>query len=441
MQEAHTLNNPSRSVGYYKPTEYASRRDALSTVTYKKQQKMVEQSDFSQIERKSNRRIGNAPTAFHRYLFSDIDWNDRLIGIKGPKGSGKSTLMCQHIKEQITDKSSVLYVSLDDLWFTTHDVRDLVEYHYTHGGKYLFLDEVHYYPLWQRLIKNIYDEYSDMNLIFSGSSMLKIESGEADLSRRLQTYTLNGMSFREYLLYEGRYEIEPLSLENLLKNHLDIAMEITSKIKVLQEFERYCTIGYYPFYKEVRKSFEQRLTGIVNQILEGDYPAIDDVTLPTIRKTRKMLMLLAETVPQKMNMSQLFRELETDRNQGLKMLSVLQRGGLVILLNDDTKSLNRMSKPEKIYLNNTNLMYALTTQINTGTLRETFFLNQMSCNHEVCYPKQGDFLVDHKYLFEVGGPSKNFEQIKDIPDSYLAIDGIETGSRNRIPLWMFGLLY
>lgn len=402
---------------------------------------MIEQNDFNQIERISNRRISKVPTAFHRYLFNNIDWGDRLIGIKGPKGSGKSTLICQHIKQEVADKSKVLYVSLDDLWFTTHDVRDLVEYHYTHGGKYLFLDEVHYFPMWQRLIKNIYDEYMDMYVVFSGSSMLKIDSGEADLSRRLQTYTLNGMSFREYMIYEGLYEMDPLSLEDLLENHIDIAMEITSRIKVLQSFEKYCMMGYYPFYKEIRKSFEQRLTGVVNQILESDYPAIEDVTVPTIRKTRKMLMLLAETVPQKVNMSQLFRELETDRNQGLRMLSVLQRSGLVNLLDDDTKSINRMSKPEKIYLNNTNLMYALTTQINTGTLRETFFMNQTSCGHEVCYPKQGDFLIDHKYLFEVGGKGKNFEQIKDIPGSYLAVDGIEIGSRNRIPLWMFGLLY
>ena len=402
---------------------------------------MIEASDFTQIERISTRRINMAPVAFHRYLFNQIDWNNRLIGIKGPKGSGKSTLICQHIKEQMPDKSSVLYVSLDNLWFATHDVRDLVEYHYTHGGKYIFLDEVHYFPLWQRLVKNIYDDYPDLNIVFSGSSMLKLDSGEADLSRRLQSYTLNGMSFREYLIYEGLCKTDPLTLDDLLAHHLDIAMEISSQFKVLQAFEKYCVLGYYPFYKEAMKSFEQRLTSVVNQILESDYPAIEDVSFSTIQKTRKMLMLLAETVPQKVNMSQLFRELETDRNQGLKMLSVLQRGGLINLLNDDTKSLNKMSKPEKIFLNNTNLMHALSTQINIGTLRETFFLNQTSTCHAVCYPNHGDFLIDHKYLFEVGGPSKNFEQIKDIPDSYLAIDGIETGSRNRIPLWMFGLLY
>jgi predicted AAA+ superfamily ATPase len=402
---------------------------------------MIDQVDFSQLERISNRRIGTAPTSFHRYLYNEIDWTNRLIGIKGPKGSGKTTLMFQHIKEEILDKQSVLYVSLDDLWFTTHDVRDLVEFFYTHGGKYLFLDEVHYFPLWQRLIKNIYDEYSDMNIVFSGSSMLKIDNAQADLSRRLRTYTLQGMSFREYLLYEGLYNLKPLTLEELVMNHTAIAMELTSNIKVIPAFERYCMAGYYPFYKEARKSYEQRLTSVVNQILEGDYPAVEEVTLSTIRKIRKMLMILAEAVPQKLNMSQLFRELDTDRNQGLKMLYALQRSGLVNLLGDDAKSINKMSRPEKIYLNNTNLMYALTTQVNTGTLRETFFLNQMLCNHEVCYPKQGDFLVDQKYLFEVGGKNKTFEQIKDVEESFLAVDGIEIGSRNRIPLWMFGLLY
>ncbi len=402
---------------------------------------MISAEDFAKIELSSKRRISKAPTDFHRYLFNKIDWENKLIGIKGPKGGGKTTLILQHIKEDIRDKDTALYISLDDLWFTTHDVKELVEYHFTHGGKYLFVDEVHYHPLWQRLMKNIYDEYPELNVVFSGSSMLHIDNAQADLSRRLQLNTLHGMSFREYLIYEGIYNMQPVSLDELIKHHVDIAMEISNHIKVLPAFEKYCVSGYYPFYKEAKNSYHDRITQVVNQILESDYPTVEGVTISTIRKTRKMLMVLAESVPQTLNMSLLFRELETDRNQGLKMLGALQRSGLVNLLNCDTKSIKPLSRPEKIYLNNTNLMHTLTNRVNTGTMCETFFLNQLSNVHEVCFPKQGDFFVDHKYLFEVGGKSKTFEQIKDIPNSYLAVDDTEIGRQNRIPLWMFGLLY
>jgi len=402
---------------------------------------MINTEDFALIERTSKRRIAAVSETFRRYLFDEIDWNNRLIGIKGPKGGGKTTLILQHIKQDIADKDSVLYISLDDLWFTTHDVKDLVEYHYTHGGKYLFVDEVHYFPLWQRLIKNIYDEYPDLYIVFTGSSMLQIDNAQADLSRRMQLYTLNGMSFREYLEFEGLYYMQPVGLKDLLEHHTDIAMETTTGVKIIPAFEKYCATGYYPFYKETRKNHDQRLMQVVNMILDSDYPTVDGVSISTIRKTRKLLMVLAEAVPQTLNMSQLFRELDTDRNQGLKMLSALQRSGLINLLNDDTKSLKHLSSPEKIYLNNTNLMYALNAQVNKGTVRETFFLNQTACKHHVCYHKQGDFFVDHQYVFEVGGKSKSFDQIKDLPYSFLAIDDTEIGSHNRIPLWMFGLMY
>ncbi len=402
---------------------------------------MINTEDFALIERTSKRRIAAVSETFRRYLFDEIDWNNRLIGIKGPKGGGKTTLILQHIKQDIADKDSVLYISLDDLWFTTHDVKDLVEYHYTHGGKYLFVDEVHYFPLWQRLIKNIYDEYPDLYIVFTGSSMLQIDNAQADLSRRMQLYTLNGMSFREYLEFEGLYYMQPVGLKDLLEHHTDIAMEMTTGVKIIPAFEKYCATGYYPFYKETRKNHDQRLMQVVNMILDSDYPTVDGVSISTIRKTRKLLMVLAEAVPQTLNMSQLFRELDTDRNQGLKMLSALQRSGLINLLNDDTKSLKHLSSPEKIYLNNTNLMYALNAQVNKGTVRETFFLNQTACKHHVCYHKQGDFFVDHQYVFEVGGKSKSFDQIKDLPYSFLAIDDTEIGSHNRIPLWMFGLMY
>lgn len=389
------------------------------------------------------RKLAATPMSFFRYLYPLIDWNDTLIGIKGPKGCGKSTLLLQHIKETFKGKEleKALYVSLDNLWFSTHDVIDVVDYHYTHGGTHLFIDEIHYYKHWQTLLKNISDDYPGLYVAYTGSSMLQMESSEGDLSRRLTMYEMRGLSFREFLEYEGGLQLPVITLETLLTDHVSIAMDVCSKTKILEQFKKYLEVGYYPFYKAVHHGYYQRLQNVANQVIEVDYPNIDDITISTIRKTKKLLMLLAERVPQLPKMNELYKELETDRNQGLKMLYALQRGGLLLLLSDHTKSLDNLSRPDKIYINNPTMMYALSPQIDTGTLRETFFMNQLSQGHEVRYPKAGDFLVDRKYLFEVGGKGKTFDQIKDIPDSYLAVDNLEIGYKNRIPLWMFGLLY
>lgn len=397
---------------------------------------------LDEILRIYNRRLQGTPEGFKRYLIDKIDWRDNLIAIKGAKGTGKTTMLLQHIKESFTDKDKALYLSLDNLWFETHSINDLVEYHYTHGGTHLFLDEVHYYPKWKTLIKNINDDYPGLHVVYTGSSMLKIDSGVADLSRRQLPYTLHGMSFREYLLYEGLAEMEPISLDLLLRDHRRIAEDILSNgMKILPAFGEYLRYGYYPFYKSVYSGFEIRLQQVVNHVLENDYPIIEGVEQSTIRKTKKMFMILAEQVPQTPNMSNLYNELETDRNQGLKMLYALEKAGLLALLSDKPKHIDKLSRPEKIFMDNSNLMYAYAMAPNIGTVRETFFLSQLAVDHSVTYPAKGDFLVDGKYLFEVGGRKKSFEQIKDVADSYLAVDDTEIGHHNRIPLWMFGLLY
>ena len=236
-------------------------------------------------------------------------------------------------------------------------------------------------------------------------------------------------------------KLQEVSLETVLKDHVTIATEVCGKIKVLEYFKKYLEIGYYPFYKNVHKGYYQRLQSVVNQVIEVDYPNIDEVTVATIRKTKKLLMLLAERVPQLPKMNELYRELETDRNQGLRMLHALQRGGLLQLLSSHVKNPDQLSRPDKIYLDNTTLMYALTPNIDTGTLRETFFMNQLSQSHQVHYPTAGDFMIDKKYVFEVGGKGKTFDQIKDLPDSFLAVDNTEIGRKNRIPLWVFGMMY
>lgn len=394
------------------------------------------------LQRNFIRRLNATPTEFKRYIYEAIDWRDNLIGIKGPKGTGKSTLILQHIKESFEDMDKVLYVSLDDLWFASHSLDDLVEYHYLHGGTHIFFDEIHYYDNWQTMLKNINDNYPDLKIVYTGSSMLKLDGGKGDLSRRLMEYTMWGMSFREYLKFEGLKDLAPVSLQELLDDHTNIARKIVSDgFKILPAFEKYLESGYYPFYRNVYAGFGLRLQNVVNHILDTDYAIIDGVEQSTIRKTKKMFMILAEQVPQTPNMSKLYRELDTDRNQGLKMLSALERGGLLNLLTDKPRKLSDLSRPEKIFLNNTNLMNAFTTRPDKGMLRETFFLNQLSQSHSVTYPAKGDFMVDGRYLFEVGGHKKSFEQIKDINDSYLAVDDTEVGFRNRIPLWMFGLLY
>ena len=397
---------------------------------------------LDEILRIYNRRLQGTPEGFKRYLIDKIDWRDNLIAIKGAKGTGKTTMLLQHIKESFTDKDKALYLSLDNLWFETHSINDLVEYHYTHGGTHLFLDEVHYYSKWKTLIKNINDDYPGLHVVYTGSSMLKIDSGVADLSRRQLPYTLHGMSFREYLLYEGLAEMEPISLDLLLRDHRRIAEDILSNgMKILPAFGEYLRYGYYPFYKSVYSGFEIRLQQVVNHVLENDYPIIEGVEQSTIRKTKKMFMILAEQVPQTPNMSNLYNELETDRNQGLKMLYSLEKAGLLALLSDKPKHIDKLSRPEKIFMDNSNLMYAYAMAPNIGTVRETFFLSQLAVDHSVTYPAKGDFLVDGKYLFEVGGRKKSFEQIKDVADSHLAVDDTEIGHHNRIPLWMFGLLY
>lgn len=397
---------------------------------------------LDEILRIYNRRLQGTPEGFKRYLIDKIDWRDNLIAIKGAKGTGKTTMLLQHIKESFTDKDKALYLSLDNLWFETHSINDLIEYHYTHGGTHLFLDEVHYYPKWKTLIKNINDDYPGLHVVYTGSSMLKIDSGVADLSRRQLPYTLHGMSFREYLLYEGLAEMEPISLDLLLRDHRRIAEDILSNgMKILPAFGEYLRYGYYPFYKSVYSGFEIRLQQVVNHVLENDYPIIEGVEQSTIRKTKKMFMILAEQAPQTPNMSNLYNELETDRNQGLKMLYALEKAGLLALLSDKPKHIDKLSRPEKIFMDNSNLMYAYAMAPNIGTVRETFFLSQLAVDHSVTYPAKGDFLVDGKYLFEVGGRKKSFEQIKDVADSYLAVDDTEIGHHNRIPLWMFGLLY
>lgn len=388
----------------------------------------------------SNRKISGISLGYKRPLYRKINWDNRLIGIKGPKGVGKSTLLLQHIKESFPDRSKVLYVSLDNIWFTTNDLTDLVEYHYTHGGTHIFLDEVHRYKWWPKVIKNLYDDYPDLHIAYTGSSILKVKTADADLSRRLRSYDMNGLSFREYLAFEGVMDYRTLELEEILSDHISVASDITAGLKILPYFEKYLETGYYPFYKEEGDGYLSRVQEVVSQTIDLDIPAIEDVEYNTLQKLKKLMVILANQVPFIPKMNEFYQEMQTSREQGLKLLNILEDAKLITMLKTSAKALKHISAPDKLYLDNTNMMHALSPNAQAGTVRETFFMNQLSHSHRVSLPIKGDFKVDDKYLFEVGGRKKTFEQIKDESDSFLAIDSIEVGHGNKIPLWLFGFL-
>ena len=389
----------------------------------------------------SEERMEETPLAFKRRLYGEIDWDARLLCLKGPRGVGKTTMLLQRMKESLGPEKA-LYISLDNVWVDAREVYGLAEYHLGRGGTHLFLDEVHKMEDWQNLVKSLNDDLRRLSVVYSGSSLLKLEKRGGDLSRRQTPFFLPGLSFREYLAFEGLAVPEPVPLERLLADHAAISRSVRSKIPVLKYFEDYRQHGYYPFYKSARGGYLERLHSVVEQTLERDYPEIEDVSLATIKKAEKMLMILAQSCPQVPNMKKLYAELETDRNQGLKILYALQRAGFLSLVSSKAADLGNMSRPDKIYCDNPNLMYALASTVDVGTLRETFFVNQLkAAGHEVQYPPAGDFKVDGKWLFEIGGKGKTFKQIADIKDSFVVNDGIETGFGNKIPLWLFGFLY
>ena len=335
------------------------------------------QSDIEPLLNVFRRRLAGVQTTFKRYLYNKIEWTDRLIGIRGARGVGKTTLLLQYIKENFKDKSKVFWVSLDNLWFKTNSLSELVEYLYNQGVTSLFFDEVHKFKDWSLYLKNFYDGYPDLQIVYTGSSMLEIDNSKADLSRRQILYTLGNMSFREYLEFTKTITLAPVSIEELLKNHIDIAMEIMPKIKVLKCFGDYLKQGCYPFTGEIKGGFYMRLNSVIQLVIESDMPASVDVSYSTVEKTKTLLMLTVSNVPFEVNISRLAESLGSNRDSCLKMLYTLDKGNIISLLTKDTKNYRHLTAPSKVYLYNTNLMYALSNKIDIGTLRETFFFNQM----------------------------------------------------------------
>jgi len=386
---------------------------------------------------------------FIRALYESINWNTRLIEIKGSRGVGKTTLMLQKAQELQKQGEHVLYVSLDNAYFFRHQLIELADWYYKNGGKFLFIDEVHKYPQkekgldWSLEIKNIYDSYPDLYLIYSGSSILQLYTGAGDLSRRKVSYRLPGLSFREYLLLNEELNIMPQSFVSILQNHGDLAAEITTQIKIIPLFNDYLKFGYYPFYTEGLENYYQRINEVTNVILETDIPSVTDINFETSLRLKRLLVLLTGSAPYAPNLSKLSEQLFiSDYRTLLKYLNYLAKAELINVLSAKAIGNQIMNKPDKIFLDNTNTMYAFSeNNINVGTLRETFLFNQLKNDHTLTYPKYGDFIIDGKYTLEVGGKSKTNKQIKELENAYIAMDNVESGFGNRIPLWLFGFLY
>jgi len=380
---------------------------------------------------------------FVRYLYPTIKWNNRLIAITGARGAGKTTMILQHIKKTFGDApNAALYVSLDNIYFSNNRLLDFAHDFDKMGGKYLFLDEVHKYANWSIELKNIYDSLPDLKVVFTGSSMLEIYKGRADFSRRLAHYTLNGLSFREFLLLEKGVDFPALKLEDLLGNHISIASQINKKIKPLPLFQQYLKEGFYPYYKEDSEMYLDRLLHTVNVILETDLPAIENIEVQTIKKIKQLLFVIAQRVPFTPNIKELSEILEVSRKSLLSYLIYLEKAQLVGLLQQDVSGLRTLTKPQKIYLNNSNLAFALESEKpDIGNIRETFFFNQLKTVSKVISGGKPDFKINDRYSIEVGGKNKGPEQIMGMQNAYLALDNLEYGFMNKIPLWLFGMLY
>lgn len=394
------------------------------------------------LKRRYKKLLSEVNTDIHRFIFQKIDWRQPLIGIKGQRGVGKTTLMLQRIKEIDSTGEASFYASLDNLWFAEHSLIDLAETLIQKGVKYLYLDEVHRMPGWERQIKNLYDSYPELHVVFTSPSLLEIDHSIGDLSRRASMYDLPGLSFREFLMFEGVEPIAKLSLNDILYSHETIAPSISSKFDVLSYFHNYLAKGYYPFYKSMRTDdYYSRLDQTVSTVIDSDIPAVEKrIEYETLIKTKRLIGIIAGSQPYQPNMTTLSGLMGTNRGQLLKMFDLLDRAGIIRQIFTTVNGPKGLAKPQKILMNNSTLMCALDSPL-IGAQRECTFASFLSVGHRIGFPKDGDFIVEGRYLFEIGGKGKGFAQIKDIPDSFVVADDIEFGFGNKIPLWLFGLLY
>ncbi len=381
----------------------------------------------------SARLIEETEIQFVRYLYDQVNWNNRMIGIIGPRGVGKTTMILQHIQQ--THKSNALYVTAEDFFFAENKLLDLADSFVKMGGKHLFIDEIHKYPNWSKELKLIYDYHSNLNVVFTGSSVLDIKKGSADLSRRAIIYQMQGLSFREYLEMFHNIKSEIYSLPEVLQHKVTIP-ELNRPLPL---FSDYIKEGYYPFSKE--DNYSIRLRQIINQTLETDIPMYANMNVSTGRKLKQLLSIISRSVPFKPNMSKIAEMLSISRNNVADYLLFLEEAGLISQLRDNTGGIRGLGKVDKIYLDNTNLIHNLAgDSSNIGNIRETFFINQTRVGYPVISSAVTDFQIGD-VSFEVGGKNKTAEQLQTVNNGFIVKDDIEKGFMNTIPLWEFGMLY
>jgi predicted AAA+ superfamily ATPase len=386
---------------------------------------------------KSNKKVSNSIDKIKRLIYDDIHWDERLILLLGYRGVGKTTLMLQRLRE-FGEKG--IYFSMDDLYFETNRLVTVVEELYTLGYRAFFIDEVHRYSFWSKDLKQLYDDYEDIHLVATGSSILEVAKGQGDLSRRAIVHQLQGLTFREYLQFEKKLKLSPIDLETILEHHHEISADLSEQFSLKKDFNNYLKNGYFPFYKENKSVYFQKLSETINLVIDIDIAPFEELNYNTVRTMKKLLYVISQSVPFVPNITKLSERLEAPRNTILRLLDLLHQAKIIKLLHAENEKMSYLKKPEKIFLENTNFMYLFAEgKANIGSVRETFFFNQLGQNHRVTASKWGDFMVDEKYTFEVGGSNKNYKQIKGVPNSYLAVD-IENGTGNKVPLWLFGML-
>ena len=382
----------------------------------------------------SNKLIKEIDIAFVRYIYSEINWENRLVGLVGPRGVGKTTLVLQHIQQKL-NPAETLYVTAEDFYFASNRLVDLADKFAKLGGKYLFIDEIHKYEDWAKELKLIYDYHSSLNVVFTGSSVLDIKKGSADLSRRAVVYHMQGLSFREFLVLFHGIDVSVFSLNEIIMHQVALP-QVPHPLAL---FANYLQSGYYPFAKE--NEFDVRLSQIINQTLESDIPLYANMNVSTGRKLKQLLHIISRSVPFKPNMSKIAEMLGISRNNMADYLLYIEEAGLIAQLRDNTGGIRGLGKVDKVYLDNTNLIFNLADDIqNKGNIRETFFLNQTRVRHQVTSSATTDFCIG-ELSFEIGGRNKGQQQLRTVEKGYVVKDDIEIGYLNTIPLWHFGLMY
>ena|SRR3990167_859631 len=392
--------------------------------------------------------------SFRRYFIENTKLTHRLSLLTGQRGIGKTTTQIQYLLDYVNgDRYSdkILYLPVDHFIVVGNTLFEIAESFFNMGGEFIAFDEIHQYENWSGELKSIYDSFPTLKILASGSSALEIHKGSHDLSRRAIHYHLNGMSFREFLSLKYNIHLPSYPLIEIVNNHQKISNNIILMLhqlqkKILREFSDYLVYGFYPYFFELndltlfQKTLEQNVHTTIESDLMAIYPTLTGIT---IKKLKQLLHFIAGAVPFTPKWSEIQSALEISDQRTLKIyFKYLEDAGLIKGVSCESAKLNKINLPEKIYIDNPNLMHAMIKEnVNIGTIREIFFTNMLMCNHEVTLHKQGDFSVDHHYTFEIGGKNKDFNQIKNIENSYLALDQIETGIKNKIPLWLFGFLY